>query len=493
MIEVVSVENMRKSDAYTIANITPSLELMRRAGEGVFKSVKNWREPIAIVCGSGNNAGDGYVLAKLLYDAGLKVSIILCEDRFSKDGRYYFEICKAAGIEHFFYSDKMNLTTYATIVDCIFGTGFKGKPKAPYNNIIEEINEAKAFVISVDINSGLNGDSGIGSTYVISDYTVSIGNYKPGHFLNMAKDAMKDKTNVDIGIEIIDSTYELLEAKDIKALLPDRRNFSNKGDFGYVGLIGGCLEYSGAIRLASMAATTLRSGAGVVSVALPSSLSFLVAQNVLEATVYPLSDKNGHIIFVEEEFQKLVNRYRCLAIGMGIGTGEEISKCITYILETYKGQLIIDADGLNILSKLDKKLIRECEAKLVLTPHLKELTRLAGCTMEDLLEDYIGTAVRTAVDYNAVLLLKGPCTLITDGNKVFMTDKGCPGMATAGSGDVLSGITAALLSCNQGQELLATAAAAYINGMAGEKAAFEHGEISMIASDTIKALSTCIL
>lgn len=493
MIEVVSVENMRKSDAYTIANKISSLELMRRAGEGVYNAVKAWKEPIAIVCGSGNNAGDGYVLAKLLSDNGYKPILLLGEEKFSQDGRYYFDICKNAGIEHIVYDANVSMSSYATIVDCIFGTGFKGSPKDPYKNIIKEINSSSAYVVSVDINSGLNGDTGMGSCYVMSDYTVSIGSYKTGHFLNMAKDAMKDKTNVDIGIDILDAEYDLLDERDIKRALPGRKNFSNKGDYGYIALVGGCLEYSGAIRLAAMAATALRSGAGVVSVALPSSLSMLVANQVLEATVYPLSDVAGHIVFVEEEIRKLAERYRVIALGMGIGNNEEISSCLTYLLENYNGQLLIDADGLSILAKLDKNIIRHSKANLILTPHLKELTRLADCSMEEVYQDYIGIAKRTAKKYGAILLLKGPSTIVTDGDRLFITDRGCPGMATAGSGDVLSGIIAALLSYNQGQELFATAAAAYINGMAGEKAAYEHGDISMIASDTIKSLSTCII
>ena len=492
MIKVLSVENMRKSDANTIANKTPSLTLMKRAGEGVFSALKSWEGPVAIVCGSGNNAGDGYVIAQLLKESGIEVMLILGEERFSPDGRFYFDKCLEADISFAVYDKEKGLDfkPFKTIVDCIFGTGFHGLPKEPYKSIIDEINAAEAFVVSVDINSGLNGDSGMGECFVRSDITVSIGDYKPGHFLNMAKDAMKTKVNCDIGIEPIDESFYLLEDTDIKAVYPDRANFSNKGDYSYVALIGGSLEYSGAIRLATMAHLALRAGSGVVSVAVPRTIAYMVAEKSLEATVYPLSEEAGRVRFKEEEFKPLVDKYKVIAIGMGIGNYEESRKCVEYLVKNYTGILLIDADGLNALSKLKKEDIRASKAKLVLTPHIGEFLRLGGMTKEALYGDYINSLKSVAKDYRATILLKGPTTVISDGNLVYLVDRGCPGMATAGSGDVLSGITAGILGFNGENILLATAAAAFINGAAGELAEKEVGSHAMLARDTIKALSS---
>lgn len=195
----VSVEVMRKSDAWTIANKIPSKELMRRAGEGIFRSVE-WKGPVAVVCGSGNNAGDGYVVADLLHEEGIDVTIILLAEKFSEDGKYYYDICREKDIPVQIFDG--NLSGYAMVLDCILGTGFQGEPRGAAKEAIEAINVSGAYVVSADINSGLNGDTGEGTIYVRSDLTVSIGDYKYGHFLGLADEAMKDKVNVDIGIEI---------------------------------------------------------------------------------------------------------------------------------------------------------------------------------------------------------------------------------------------------------------------------------------------------
>ncbi len=260
MAKAVSVETMRQSDAYTIANLVPSKELMYRAGRGIFETVDKygqepcekasadvrevcdtmvgfsgmgscrnwylscpygcaqnktgWKEPVAIMAGKGNNAGDGYVVAGLLNDRGLQAEIILLDEKFSEDGRYYFDQCTERGIPVKIYEPGMDLSGYGTIVDCLLGTGFSGDVREPMASMIRGINEAGekgTFVVSADINSGLNGDTGEGSLFVKSDLTVSIGEFKFGHFIGKAREAMKDKANVDIGIEIIGEIKEISE------------------------------------------------------------------------------------------------------------------------------------------------------------------------------------------------------------------------------------------------------------------------------------------
>lgn len=202
----VSTEVMRESDRWTIEHLVPSKELMERAGKAIFEQVK-WQAPVGIICGKGNNAGDGFVVASLLKDQGIDCEIVLLfENSFSDDGRYFYEKCIEKGVRT---TTRGNYDDYKTILDCIFGTGFKGEVKEPAKTAIEKINSSGAYVVSADINSGLNGDTGLGDLYVKSDLTVSIGTYKYGHFLGCAKDAMKDKVNCDIGIKIIGPTNEL--------------------------------------------------------------------------------------------------------------------------------------------------------------------------------------------------------------------------------------------------------------------------------------------
>ena len=206
MATCVSTEVMRASDRWTIENLVPSKELMERAGRAIFSQV-DWKGPVGIICGKGNNAGDGFVVASLLKDHGIECEIVLLyEDAFSEDGKYFFDICVSKGVP---VVSKGNYEAYKTILDCIFGTGFKGEVKEPAKSAIESINSYNAYVVSADINSGLNGDTGLGNLYVRSDLTVSIGTFKYGHFLGNAGDAMKDKVNCDIGIKIIGETKEL--------------------------------------------------------------------------------------------------------------------------------------------------------------------------------------------------------------------------------------------------------------------------------------------
>lgn len=212
MTTAVSVETMRKSDAYTIAKLTDSKTLMYRAGKGVFES-RQWKGKTAIVCGTGNNAGDGYVLALLLKEANIDCKLFLLKEKFSEDGKYYFDKCVQESIPYAICDENTYFYEYSEIVDCIFGTGFKGEVKGLAGTIIDRINDAAlnadAYVVSVDINSGLDGDCGTTTRCVCSHLTVSIGSFKTGHFLNMGSRVRQKLVNCDIGIEIIGEQYYL--------------------------------------------------------------------------------------------------------------------------------------------------------------------------------------------------------------------------------------------------------------------------------------------
>lgn len=500
MIKVLSVDNMRKSDAHTIASGVSGKELMYRAATGVVDAMcknKLFTEPVAIVCGAGNNAGDGYAIAKILHDNNIACTIFRLSDKVSPDGSFYLNQCLENKIDVLFCNDDTNFCGYNTIIDCLFGTGFKGDVRGLAAQIIEKINVSKAYVVSVDINSGLDGDNGLSQLCVKSDLTVSIGDFKPGHFLNQAKDVMKSKCNVDIGITPLEKPFWLVEKEDFNEIFKARPNYSNKGSYGYIALIGGSKRYCGAIQLASLANAAMRSGAGVVQIALPNSLIHDVTPHILESTLYPLSDANGEIVFVEEEIKQLIKRVKTIAFGMGIGVTSQTSKLLSYILSNYDGRLIIDADGLTILSQITKDnpaILWDAKSQVVLTPHLKEFSRLTGLEIDKIQENPIAHAqefVRQQKTSNLVLLLKGPTTIVTDGSVTYLTDAGCAGMATAGSGDVLSGILSAVCAWNH-DLTLSTIASAYINGKAGELAQEETNPISMIASDTVKGITKAI-
>ena len=491
MTEILTVAEMRQSDAAAIAAGTPGAELMRRAGEGVFRAGA-WKAPVAVVCGTGNNAGDGYVLASLLNQAGIACEILLQEERFTSDGRYWFSRCREENIPVRMWAEIRSLAGYGSVADCIFGTGFHGRVTGEAERMIRLINDSDAYVVSADINSGLNGDSGMADTAVHSDLTVSIGSWKPGHFLNMAKDLMKDKINTDIGIPPEGHGIRLADAEGAAALFPPRKNFSHKGVYGYIALIGGSFRYSGAIRLAAMANAAMRAGAGVVRLCAPRSLCEKMMPDILEATLFPLAEDAGDMTFREDEFREALKGTRTAAFGMGAGMTPETEKAVSFLLEAYGGTLILDADGLNALAALGAERLKNAEGRVILTPHIGEFSRLSGKTADEILHAPVQTAEEFAGEHGVTLLLKGPGTIVTDGRETWIADRGTPGMATAGSGDVLSGILAATAAVHPERLTHAAAGAAWINGRAGEIAAERKGEVSMTAGNTIEAIAEAI-
>lgn len=492
MIKVVSIDNIRKSDAHTASKYTSQRELIAKAGKGIFETVK-WVPPVAIVCGYGNNAGDGYAVAAHMKENGIPCEIFLVSDEFSEDGRYFYDKCVALGVKINSGIDKLNLEGFNTVLDCIFGTGFKGDVEDPYLTAIEKINASGAYVVCADINSGLGGDSGLGKNCVHSDLTVSLGHFKSGHFLNSAKDIIKEKVNCDIGIELLDEPSYLIEKSDIKHLFEKRPNNSNKGDFGYVALIGGSTRYSGAAKLANLSLAALRSGAGVAKLAVPDNIVDSVLPYMLESTLFPLDSMNGSYCFSTATTQNLMQRTAAAAIGMGMGRSVEVKRLLEYLLCEYSGNLVVDADGLNALSTLDRARFKNASCKLILTPHPKEFERLCGEKFEDFRGDLIASAKKYAKSTGAILLLKGATTIVTDGDTTYLVDRGCSGMATAGSGDVLSGILAGICGYVEDDELLlGVAAGAYIAGLAAEIATRDIPEVSMIARDTVDTIPMAV-
>ena len=283
----------------------------------------------------------------------------------------------------------------------------------------------------------------------------------------------------------------ILKKKDIKNIFPKRDENSNKGDFGYVGIMGGSIEYSGAVKLANLSLASLTSGAGVARVIVPKTIADGILPYLLEQTLATIPDIDGHMIFDKEKIDKSLEKLKALAIGMGWGEGKDNKKILTYILENYEIPVIIDADGLNTLAKMDKEILNKTKCKVILTPHLKEFQRISGYDLEEIKKRPEELAVEFTKKYNVILLLKGHKTIVTNGKEGYIVEKGCPGMATAGSGDVLSGILVGILGYNR-PCVLSVAAGAYLAGLAGEIAENKLNDISMKASDTIANIPEAI-
>lgn len=282
-----------------------------------------------------------------------------------------------------------------------------------------------------------------------------------------------------------------LKKEDIKSIFPKRDENSNKGNFGYVGIMGGSIEYSGAVKLANLSCASLTSGCGVVRLIVPKEIANGVMPYLLEQTLFTIESKDGHMIFDKEKIDKSLEKLKTLAIGMGWGESSDNEKILSYILETKDIPVVIDADGLNTLAKMDKSILNKTKCKVILTPHPKEFERISGYDIEDIKNNPQGLAINFANEYNVILLLKGHTTTVTDGKTTYLVKRGCAGMATAGSGDVLSGILVGILGYNE-PNVLSIAAGAYLAGLAGEIAQEELNDISIKASDTISKIPEAI-
>lgn len=490
MQQVTDVRSMRKADARTIAGGVSGRELMGRAARGIFESCA-WQGPVAVVCGVGNNAGDGYALACLLSEAGIPCTVFRLSRTLTADSGYFCEKCREIGVEICDFTENTALCSYREVVDCIFGTGFHGEVQGAFGTAIDAINQSGAFVVSADINSGLCGDSGIGTRCVHSDLTVSIGTLKAGVLLGDAADVIGQLTNVDIGIEIPDVHRYLTENGDFDAVLADRRHNSHKGTYGYVTILGGCREYAGAVKLANLSCAALRSGCGVAKLAVPEGIADAVAPQLLESTLALLPDREGHAHFDPAALDRILAGQAALAVGMGWGRSEENADILRYILQKCEIPVVIDADGLNTLAQMGTEVLAKTRCRVVLTPHPKEMERISGIPVSSLLQDPVGHAERFAREHGVILLLKGTCTVVTDGRVTYLCNRGCAGMATAGSGDVLSGVLVGLLGyapC----DALTVACGAHLTGLAGELAERRIGAISQLASDTVGQIAEAI-
>ena len=489
MQKVLDVTTMRESDARTIESGVASRELMLRAARGVLESYP-WRGGTAIVCGTGNNAGDGYALAWLLQERGIPCVVFRLTDSLSADGAYYLDRCREVGVDVRMYGGD-DLSVFGEIADCIFGTGFHGTPDGIFAKAIEAINQSGCPVISVDVNSGLDGDNGTATLCVRSTLTVSVGSYKTGHFLGCAKDVIGRLINVDIGIEPISVRCSLLEAEDVAKVFSERMQSSHKGTYGYVSILGGCTSYAGAVKLANLSCAALRAGCGVARLTVPRSLGECVSPYLLESTLMLMPDRDGKMICDPAALDEALAGQRALAIGMGWGSSTEYERILEHILGRYDISVVIDADGLNTLAKMDQTILHRTACRVLLTPHPKEMERLSGVPVAEILRDPIGVAERYAREYGVTVLLKGATTVVTDGETTYLVDRGCAGMATAGSGDVLSGILAGLLGYAP-QTPLTAACGAFVAGLAGELAERAVNPISMIASDTVTHIGEAI-
>lgn len=465
MLRLLTNAQMRAADEFTIHELgVSSEELMRRAGEAIAEEteraakIKNARS-VLVVCGNGNNGGDGYVCARILHERGINVRVYafdgnLSPDCFREKQRYFGE-----------YGGEISADI---VVDCIFGTGLARPVGGVYKEVIDKINGSGAYVIAADIPSGLNGDNGlIMGTAVKAHLTVAIAEYKIGMLLNDGIDICGKVIKKDIGIAADGDYISAYTDEDMKKFYPARRRNTHKGSYGTANIVAGSEQYRGAAALSVEAA--LRSGCGYVKLTSCTEVINCLAARFPQVIYQSVSDLSAEAV----------------AVGMGCGRSEELYEAIKYLLENYEGKLIIDADGLNVLSDYGKEILLGKRCKILITPHVKEFSRLTGRSVAEILQNPVSAAQNFAREYGITVLLKGAASVLADGDRTAINYRGNSALAKGGSGDMLSGLICG--NAARGLPLFEAAVASnYVLGVAAEKASEEKTEYCAIAEDIMK-------
>ena len=478
-----TAEEMRAAEQ---AHDGPMLELMERAGSAAADSVLR-RYPaarsVAVWCGTGANGGDGFVVARKLHEAGRAVEIVLVgsEDNIAGDAEENLELARKL---------KIPFTEPGggeVAVDALFGTGFSGKPRDGAARAIEELNGLGVPIVAVDVPSGVDASTGqVTGAAVNADATVTFHGRKVGLMVAPGRFHAGEVEVADIGLTPSRTQHEQV-TEAILAEVPRRGPGDNKYTAGSVLVVGRSTGKTGAPCLAAEAA--LRAGAGIVTVCVPASLNLVFEQRLLEVMSRPCADEDGVMTMdAADAILEGAEKATAVAIGPGIGRTDAVRALVGYLLDRLDKPIVLDADGLwCVAGHLDWVFSRD--AQTVLTPHAGELARLLGRDSSAVSARRLNAVQSGADDVGAVVLLKGADTLVASpGKGVLVSDLGNPGLATAGTGDVLTGIVAAFLSKGMDGKVAATAAAA-AGGEAARLASETHGTAGMIASDVVEALS----
>ena len=504
-MKIVTAAEMREIDRATSERFgVPSLTLMENAGTAVAEFVLSYypiAKTIGVICGKGNNGGDGFVAARKLSAAGREVRVLLLADpaelrgdaaeMFKRMQLGYVVARSSDGLD----GEKARATLASDlIVDAILGTGFRPPVNGLYGEVIQRINAVKAPVVAVDIPSGADADVMGSQTGAVAraDAIVTFTAPRPAHVFGLLANGPIVIAPIGSPDEAIASSLHLnvITPREIAPLLAARRPDANKGSFGHVLVVGGSLGKAGAAAMAGMSA--LRVGAGLSTVATAKSVLPTVAGFHPEVMTEPLAETDaGSISLRALEYGRidaLLHGKTVLALGPGISREVETSEFVRTMVARYKLPMVVDADGLNAFEGSADKL-RGRDHALVITPHPGEMARLCGSTVKDILRDRINVALTFAREHQCITVLKGHRTLIADpGGEIWVNTTGNPGMATGGTGDILTGMVAGFMAQNPDRLLEAVLAAVCLHGLAGDVVRDTMGEQCLVATDLLTGL-----
>ena len=504
-MKVVTAKEMQEIDRRATTEFgIPSLLLMENAGLQVVREIERsfadcLDRPISVFCGKGNNGGDGFVIARHLLNGGRRVQVFLLGRRqeLKGDPATNLQILERMGCPlrevqapAHLQGELRAIEWSGLLVDALLGTGAIPPAKGFLAEAIGFINGLKKPIVAVDIPSGLGADeSNPAGVCIQADLTVTFALPKRSLLLHPAANFVGRLKVADIGIPrplLQDPAIKLnlIEAREAVKAFPPRRRDAHKGNFGHVLVVAGSAGKAGAAALASKAA--LRIGSGLVTLALPASLMNAMEAKLDEVMKEPLPETEERTISESalERVVQLLEGKDCLALGPGLSTHPETQEMVRKLIPRVKVPMVVDADGINALS-LHLEALSQLQGPLILTPHPGELSRLLSVSAEEVQRNRVAIAQQFSSGFNVFLVLKGKGTLVSNPEgEAFINPSGNPGMATGGSGDVLTGILAGMVAMGI-QIPLALQAGVFLHGLAGDLAAQEWGEEAMIAGDVL--------
>lgn len=498
-MKIFTIPQMKKAERLSDEMGVTYQRLMENAGCAAAACIRKRERNIVgrnfmIFCGSGNNGGDGFVVARKLFEEGANIIVVLCGGLpRTEEAKYMYNCILETGITILDWeTDGAKIAEYIggadIIVDALFGTGFSGEFRPPFGEIASLINSSGAKVISLDIASGINADTGAAAKGAVrADFTVAFDAQKPGHLFLPGKEFCGKTVEVDIGIphEVLDEipqTCFCASEEMVFSSIRKRPRISHKGTFGKLLCITGSASFPGAAAISATGA--LRMGAGIVKIACTERVQSLIAPIVPEATFLPLpaNAEGGISADAAELLLPAAEEASAVLIGCGLGQSEDTCALVKSVLEHAKCSLVLDADALNCISA-EPELLLSAAKMPVITPHMGEMARLCGKSPAEIAETRLETAAEFSKKYNCVLVLKDSSTVIACPNgDIFFSPVGNPGLAKGGSGDLLAGMIASLAA----QGFIETACAVcgvYLHGLAADKAADSLSEYGMLPTD----------
>lgn len=490
MQTLITPEEIRSLEASYIKSkgSSLSLELMEKAGFALAEEIKSFEGPYLIICGKGNNAGDGIVAARYLHENNKKVVIVLTSNHniLSSDAKVNFDLIKDKVpfivIETGEEKDFLDIFNDSkTIADCLLGTGSTRKLPELFKKIIEKVNNSGKNVVACDVPTGVNSATGeVNETAFKSNITVTFGYAKIGLVIYPAKKYVGELKIVDISLPKVETNYYLLDDIFFKANFPKREIDANKGKFGRTLLVCGSDKYPGAALLSSRAASSI--GSGLTSLSSPKECLEKISGEIPEVT---------HVEFSAAKILEESLRASVLVIGPGLTREGNITKLVESLITKANVPIVLDADGINVLSG-NKEILKSAKKERVLTPHPKEFSRLMGLELSDVLSNKIKFASNASKELDCTVVLKGAATLVaTKNGKLYVSPFANPALAKGGTGDVLAGFIGGLIA--QGLEAeLAASIGVYVHGQSAELVTKDKTVFSLLPQDLITYLPSAI-